>query len=302
MQAAFCCIVVILLSVLAGQDGQDDEKTSVSQTPRCYEGFDYLPAEGVLLGRSGGEGFEGAWIPAGFNARNPEAYRIIPGSLAASGLPPGTSHVRTEASPTIERQFPFEGFPGTITYQPIKGIGRRLADPIEADETTTLYIAALLRPEQAVGEDLFGGYVGFYLDGTGNNDLFVGVGGTNQPNYCLENRGGDGQVISEHIAEAGRTDLLVVKAEFRPGPDVFTLYVNPDPRAPEPLSGTVKRDLDLGRVDQLVLYSTGAFSIDEFRIVDSFSALADYPSPDELQQIRRLREETNHKDQGDDCR
>ena len=197
---------------------------------QCYEGFDYLPAEGTLLGKAGGEGFQGPWSPAGFNARNPDAYRIVAGSLGSSDPSADKGYVRTEASPSEAVRLRFDDFPADMTYQPIKGIGRQLANPIEASETTTVYFAALLRPERAVGEGVFGGYIGFYLDGTGNSDLFVGVGGVNQPKYCLENRGGNGQVVSDRRAESDRTDLVVLKAELRPGPDVFTLYVNPDTR------------------------------------------------------------------------
>jgi thiol-disulfide isomerase/thioredoxin/regulation of enolase protein 1 (concanavalin A-like superfamily) len=264
-------------------------KTPPAQPPpsghRCYEPFDYASSGGTLLGKSGGEGFAGPWKAAGFNAGQPEAYRIAAGSLGSSTSASGAGFVETEASRAVALPSMFFGFESSAAYQPIKGIGRQLARPIEASETVTLYVAALFRPGGGPGKQAFGGYIGFYLDGTGNDDLFIGVGGGNQPKYCLENRGGDLQVVSQDTAESGRTDLLVVKAEFKPGPDVFTLYVNPDPRAAEPATGTVKRDLDLGRVDQLVLYSTGAFSMDELRIVDTFAALADYPNPEELKRL-----------------
>jgi hypothetical protein len=252
---------------------------------RCYEGFDYSPSGSTLFGKSGGEGFEGGWIAAGFNARNPKAYTIAAGSLASSKLAEGQGYVRTEASPHVEHLGFGDLFP-PMTYQAIKGIGRRLAVVIDDDKTTTFYVAALFRPEAAAGEKLFGGYVGFYLDGTGDHDLFVGTGADNRPEYRLATRGGSGKVWSQHRAEIGRTDLLVIKAELRADADVFTLYVNPDTREKEPTIGTVKRDLDVGSVDQLVLYSTGAFSIDEFRIVDAFSELAVYPSVDELRRIQ----------------
>lgn len=159
-----------------------------------------------------------------------------------------------------------------------------MADPVEADETTTLYVATLFRPDGKIGEGAFGGFIGFYLDGTDNSDLFVGTGGKT-PKYHIEARGGAGKIDSGVTPVSGQVALLVVKAEFKPGPDVFTLYVNPDTKVPEPKSGTVKNDLDLGKVDQLVLYSTGAFSMDEFRVADSFTALASYPSPESLKQI-----------------
>lgn len=282
---------ILVVSVVLGQAQDKSPPTpadaGTTSSHKCYEGFDYSPADGTLLGKSGGEGFDGPWVAAGFNAINPQAYRVVAGALGSLKPVEDKGYVQTDAS----RLATMESIFADMSYQPIKGIGRRLANPVDASETTTLYVAALLRPERADGEGVFGGYVGFYLDGTGNNDLFVGVGGKSQPKYCLENRGGDGHVVSEHSAESGRTDLLVVKAELKPGNDVFTLYVNPDTGAPEPESATVKRDLDLGKVDQLVLYSTGAFSMDEFRVADSFSALADYPSPEELKSIAPVAQE-----------
>jgi hypothetical protein len=71
----------------------------------------------------------------------------------------------------------------------------------------------------------------------------------------------------------GETVLLVVRADLQPGTDVFTLYVNPDPCQPEPASGVVKSDLDLGDVSAIVIYSTGAFSLDELRLGSTFEAV-----------------------------
>jgi len=49
------------------------------------------------------------------------------------------------------------------------------------------------------------------------------------------------------------------------GNDVFTLYVDPS-RGPEPNSGAMKTDLDLGVVSRAGIYSTGGFAVDEIRI------------------------------------
>ena len=281
--------IVIVVSVpLVQVEAESAAASASTDTPcshSCCEGFDYPPFGETLNGKPGGKGFDGPWIPAGFNVRNHDAYRLVAGSLTSSDSKPGKGYMQTKASAAEEFSLPqgfpgiddsplFDGRPSRMTYQPIKGIGRRLARPIDTDETTTLYVAALIRPDSVPDGEGFGGYIGFYLDGTGNSDLFVGVGGANQPKYCLENRGGDNQILSDQSAKIGRTDLLVVKAEFRLGTDVFTLFVNPDTSSPEPATGTVKRDLDLGRVHQLVLYSTGAYSMDELRIVDRFSALS----------------------------
>jgi hypothetical protein len=64
----------------------------------------------------------------------------------------------------------------------------------------------------------------------------------------------------------GHTALLVLKAQFLTGNDVFTLYTNPKPGGAEPSSGAVKSDVDLGSVSKIGIYSSGAFSVDEIRI------------------------------------
>ena len=293
MSALFDCILLTVVSVVLGQG----EATPASHTtPQCHEPFDYPASESVLLRKSGGEGFEGAWRPAGFNARNPQAYRLVVGSIGPSASSGDKASVRTEASATEVVRFPFfDDSSRQMAFQPIKGIGRLLARPVEANETATWYVAAMILPERATDGVLFGGYVGFYLDGSGDNELFTGTGADDKPEYRLATRGGTGKVMSRRRAEIGRTDLLVVKAELRPGPDVFTLYVNPDTRAPEPKSDTVKRDLDVGGLDQLVLYSTGAFSLDDLPITGQFSELAGYPSPEELTSLRQPSGDSNVK-------
>jgi hypothetical protein len=64
-----------------------------------------------------------------------------------------------------------------------------------------------------------------------------------------------------------------VKAEFAAGNDTFTLYVNPAPGSPEPATGTVKSDLDLGTSNSLLIYSGGEFSLDELRFGETFESV-----------------------------
>ena len=82
----------------------------------------------------------------------------------------------------------------------------------------------------------------------------------------IENRGGFGQVSSGVATVAGQTAFLVVRADFLAGNDLFTLHVNPAPGAPEPTTGVLKSDLNLGSVSRIGIYSTGAFSVDEIRL------------------------------------
>jgi hypothetical protein len=71
----------------------------------------------------------------------------------------------------------------------------------------------------------------------------------------------------------------VLKAQLVPGNDLFTLYVNPIPGQPEPSAGILKNDLDLGAVSGLVLYSTGAHSVDEIRWGETFADVVPVPEP-----------------------
>jgi S1-C subfamily serine protease len=215
--------------------------------PSAYEEFDYAPGGADLLGQTGAEGFDdAAWFPAGFNAPTYANFKIAEGSLTFSSLATAGNRVRTEATPRIA------------------GLGRRLAAPIRADLTTTLYLSFLVRPEDD-GGGFLNGFFGVYLDGPGSADLFIGAGGSPRT-YRLETRGGSGRACSGVSPVAGETALLVVRADLQPGRDVFTLYVNPEPGEPEPIAGSVKEDLDIGSFQTLVIYSTGAFSLDELRI------------------------------------
>ncbi|HEU5311591.1 MAG TPA: hypothetical protein VFV24_09085, partial [Candidatus Eisenbacteria bacterium] len=224
----------------------------------CYanEHFDYTPAGADLLGQNGGLGFDGPWFPSGFNAFFHDTYDIAEDSLHFGDL--AVTGNRTESGPTFA----------------IAGLGRNLTVPIPADAATTKYLGLLLRPEGTLGEGALNGFFGVYLDGNGNSDLFVGKPGSDPTGeYVIEDRGGSGQVSSGVVPVVGETVLLVVRADLQPGTDTFTLYVNPDPCGPEPASGTVKSDLDLGDVSALVIYSTGAFSLDELRLGSSFESV-----------------------------
>lgn len=297
-------LLIVASSVTAQEVQRSATAPDAAERPprlRCFEGFDYSPTHGVLLGNSGGIGFDQSWHPAGYNAGMPEAYRIVGGSLGSLTPADDDAYMRIGAlqprPPVAETPFELSEHlqelreqklfiqPGE-TPQPrlripfrrkrpysIRGIGRPLADPIEIDETITLYFATLFRPDGELGS-----YIGFYLDGTDHQDLFIGTAGDTRK-YWMERRGGSGKVMTDVTSVSGQVDLLVIKAELQPGPDVFTLYINPDTNAAEPDSGTVKRDLDVGRVDQIVLYSQGAFSMDDFRIVEDFAGLTSYSLP-----------------------
>jgi hypothetical protein len=49
------------------------------------------------------------------------------------------------------------------------------------------------------------------------------------------------------------------------------MYVNPVPGGPEPGAGLVKNNSNVSNVAGVTLYSTGAFSIDELRLGETFA-------------------------------
>ena len=199
---------------------------------------------------NGGSGFAGPWKQGGFNAFA-SGYVPLDRSLCNARL-------RSEG-----------GSVSGAAFQAINGAIRDLAQPLGAG---TVYVSFLIQPLGTLHAGIFNGFFGLTLNGSLGNELFIGkpgAGGVAQ--YVLENRGGAGQVLSNGTTTIGRTTLLVLKAEFLPGNDLFTLYVNPAVGQTEPASGAVKADLDLGTVSRIGIYSTGAFAIDEVRIATSYA-------------------------------
>jgi hypothetical protein len=244
------CLLPVILLLLSLPD-KPAAQTLASET------FSYSPPGADLLGQAGGTGFIGAWVPGGFNASIHDSYDVAAGSLVFEELAVNGNRMQTASTNAIA------------------GLSRALAVPIAAGDVATLYFSLLLRTEGALGQGAFNGFFGAYLDGSGRGgdaDLFVGKPGSEVVGqWVIEDRGGSGQVQSGVPPVVGETVFLVVRADLQPGVDTFTLYINPDPCQPEPAAGTVKSDLDLGDVMALVIYSTGAFSLDELRLGSSFA-------------------------------
>jgi hypothetical protein len=210
--------------------------------PLAYEGFSLTFPQ-----YNTGSGFSGAWQQGGFNVFASD-YRASDTSLSSGALQTSGGRVSSPA------------------FTSINGAVRSLAQTLGADNTTT-YLSVLLRPEGTLNGGVFNGFFGVTLNGSLGNELFVGKPGAQATGeYVLENRGGFGQVSSGVPTVVGQTALLVVRADFLAGNDLFTLYVNPAPGAPEPAAGVNKSDLNLGSVSRLGIYSTGAFSVDEIRL------------------------------------
>jgi hypothetical protein len=225
--------------------------TASGQTPApIYDGF----GTSFPIYANGGNGFAGPWAQGGFNAFA-SGYRVNDRSLCYPRLKKTGGSISGEA------------------FSAINGAVRDLAQPLETINPT-VYLSFLIQPQGTLNDGVFNGFFGLTLNGSLGSDLFIGKpGGGAVEQYVLEDRGGTGQVASGTPTVVGRTALLVLKAQFGQGNEVFTLYVNPTPGGPEPNSGTMKSDLDLGSVTKIGIYSTGAFAVDEIRIGTSYASV-----------------------------
>jgi hypothetical protein len=219
----------------------------------AYDGFNYAPAGSDLSGNGGGFGFSTPWRPGGFNASINTNYDVQTGSLSFGGLVTGGNRASTAAVTAIA------------------GLTRDFVTPLGVPGTTR-YASFLFRPEGQLNAGAFNGFFGIVLEQPVEPELFVGKpGGGTIDRYVLEDRGGSLQVASSTAPAVGETVFLVLKSQFTAGNDQFTLYVNPTPGGPEPGAGLVKNNSNVGTVAGLTLYSTGAFSIDEFRLGETFA-------------------------------
>jgi hypothetical protein len=232
---------------------------------QAYEGFDYGPDGGDLLGASGGSGFSGGWAAGGFNASISNNFDRENDVLSFGSLQTTGGTVRTAAVGAIA------------------GVTRNLAAPL-GQANTTVYVSFLVRPEGTLNGGAFNGFLGLVLESAGEPELFIGKpGGGSINNWVIEDRGGSGQHSSPIAASTAATALLVVKAEFASaGNDTITLFVDPTPGAPEPATGILKNDANFGIVTGLTIYSTGAMRIDELRVGETFADVTPIPEPGAL--------------------
>jgi hypothetical protein len=190
-----------------------------------------------------GTGFSDPWTKGGFN------------TLGSGFVLSNTSLQKTSGGSVCG-----------VASPEINGAVRDLQQSMGAPGTT-VYLSFLMQPQGTLNEGLFGGFFGVTLNGSLGNNLFIGKsGGGAADQYVLETQGGGGQAPSGSPVSVGHTSLLVLKAEFVSGDDVFTLYVNPKKGQPEPSAGAVKTGLDLGDVSTIGIYASGAFCVDEIRI------------------------------------
>lgn len=207
-----------------------------------------------LLNNGGGSGFLGGWRQGGFNVTGSVNFRVEPESLQ-TGLPAGVGgRVRS-------------GLSGSIV-----GVQRNLVQALRggtaAPEVT--YLSFRVRPEGVVGAGAFNGFFGLTL----NEDLFIGKpGGGSLNNWVMEQRGGENQMPTTHTIAVGRTDLLVLKMDFRTPRRIF-LWVNPPEGTLEPAKADAVHTALPAVVTKLGIYSTGAFSLDEICVGEAFADVA----------------------------
>jgi hypothetical protein len=225
-----------------------------------YEDFNYSPAGAQLLGANGGTGFSTAWQTAASPANSSANYVLNSGTLSFGPL---ATNGQSTSSAAIAG---------------IGGLLRSFTQTFGADNTT-VYMSLLLRPEGTLNVGYSFGYFGVFLQSSANH-IFVGKpGGGDHNDWALEAQGGGGQVSTGVAAVVGQTTFLVVRADFAAGPDAFTLYLNPTPGGTEPLTGTVKNDMDAGAITGVEIFSAGAYSLDEIRIGDTFADVTPAPEP-----------------------
>ena len=222
-----------------------------------HDGFAY-PANALLPGQNGGEGFSGSWL-AGVNAGvTSSRFQVISPSLSYPGLATGGLRLRATS--------------GTA-----QGARRLLAQPLGTDGTVR-YLSILVRPDATPAAS---SYFGLQLLGSAGADLFAGKpGGGATQKYVLENAGGGGQVATMRDVTANAVVLLVLRLEFNAGNDHISLYVNPALGAAEPaVADAVKTDLNLGTSVVPALTGPAAWSADELRVGDTFASVTP-PAPD----------------------
>jgi len=215
----------------------------------AYEPFDYPEGE-LLMGKNSGLGFADSWTPG--SGRSSDAFAMQAGKLTFRNLAVrGTNHLSADGVLT--------GTAGSAALR------RMLVQPL-GSANTKAYLSFLFRPDvdppDVTGIRSAGVVIG---GGRASAELSVGRSGT-ENDYLMQQPGGGGRVGVGLEPRVGETVFIVVKMEFRQGPDRFTMFLNPTPGEKEPVIGAVKYDLDVELADTVRLFSFGACSLDEIRL------------------------------------
>ena len=216
----------------------------------AYEGFSYAPGSS-LNGQDGGTGWVGSWFtPGGLDS-----------TITATGLSFGDLQVAGGAATTAGFQPPNQG--SSVSF-----FERSLATPLGADGTT-VYLSFLLQPNAGAG----------FYGGINFGNVFIGVSG-NQAFYGLEGPTNDLSLSSVPVVQ-GQPVLLVLEAQFEPGNDLLSLFVNPTPGQAQPATpSATKNNLDVGTVTSVVINNYGGFTTDEIRIGSTFASVTPAAVPE----------------------
>lgn len=229
----------------------------------AYDGINYATGTSLAAQSGGGSyGFGGPWELGGLGTPQHQVGNL---SLSHPTATLGTS-----------------GHRGVVLSESPSGFttARRTLSQQLGTPGTTRYLSIVLQPEGQLGEGDAGGYFGLELVSTGTN-LFAGKPSIDE--YVLEDIGGSEQYSTGVAAIAGEPILLVLRADFASGNDMFQLYVNPPPGQSEPLTpDAIKADSDVGVVMGVGLFSSGVFSFDEIRVGETFADVTPIPEPSSL--------------------
>jgi hypothetical protein len=215
----------------------------------AYEGFQYAPGQ-TIAGLNGGSGWAGPWFTPGGLDATITAQTLSFGKLVVSG----------GAVTTPGFQPPNQG--SSVAFWL-----RSLASPLGASGTTA-YLSFLLQPDAGFG----------FYGGINFGNVFIGRSG-NQADYGLEGPVNDLSLSNVPVVQ-GQTVFLVLEAQFQPGDDRLSLFVNPTPGQPQPVTpSALKTDLDVGTVSSVVINNYGGYTTDEIRIGPTFASVTPVPEP-----------------------
>ena len=205
----------------------------------------------TLSGQGGGTGWAGNWSGTG--------------ALVAAGSLADPSGALTVGGQSVHLSAPGGQF---------VSLNRRLAFLL-GGENTTAWISFTIKRTRLTPATAPPAFGGVCLGLTGRDpQLFIGDTGSGR--WGMNTAGGQGTVNARRV-EVNVPVFLVVRADFRPGGDRFTLYQNPTPGRIAPnVAGVVKTDLTISGVDGVALTAGNgnAYTLDELRLGISYHNVA----------------------------
>jgi hypothetical protein len=228
---------------------------SAIANPSAMDSFNYSPVGSAVAGNSGGgsSGFSDGWA-------GDSSFTLASGSLLSPvPLPPAIGNSVTA-----------NAFGGN------REVARTLLQPLGTDNTTD-YFSFLMQAQGTVGEGAFEGWFAFTLRADARN-ITIGKDSFHSL-YKVESNLGD-IAFSTVPVVANQPHLIVLRADFLPGADVFRLYMDPQTGKPEPSTASATLNgFDLGALTTIGLDGPGAFGFDELRIGTTWNSVTPAPEP-----------------------